>query len=1748
MARKLQRILFCAMLIGLWLIRCVSPGQVVINEIMYNPPAELGSDEDYEFIELFNSGDADTDISGWQLEGTGYTFPEGAVVPAQGFLVLCRNPQAVSAYYGIANVYGPYPGALENDGEELLLLDNSPTPLEMDILHYLDGSPWPTEADGDGSSLELLNPRLDNAFAGAWAASSPLTAYGTPGKVNSVFTESIPPIISLVSRTPQSPTSLDQVNVTATILDDDGIMSAHLHFSFENGFMVTEMRDDGNSGDGQAGDGVFGGFISVQADETLVKFYIVAEDTSGATSSLPYGAPETWYCFRVEDSPIEEGDVVINEIMYNNPFLLDVDNEWVELYNTTDHTIDISCWSLRDENDSHSFVLPEDTVIPSRGYLVVCRDVSVFQLQYGTEYPGAVAVGGFTFNLGDGNDSVRVFNANGVLIDIVDYRDDLPWPEAADGLGASMECADPTLDNDLFSVWGASLEPHPRGTPGQQNTVYSPDTHYTDLVINEIMYHPFSAEQKEKFIEIVNVGQEEISLNGWQLVGEVSFRFPDTATILPGEYVVVAADLTWMLGKHDVGKAFGNFQGLTATGGQEVALSNPKGVMVDYVDFKDNDPWPILPDGEGPSLELINPYDDNDFGRNWADGSPSSPGQQNSAFTTNNAPYITKAKHSPHEPKDSDSVVITAKVRDADGLLAVWVLYQAMGPGHYIRGTDASYLTSWRIVEMNDEGADGDAEAADGVYTATLPPQRHRTLVRYLIYARDASPDQKEARALRESDPSKNYAYFVYNGVPPYSADITYLGQPRTHTVLTKLPVYHLIANDYDVLECEYKGISFGDEVNRSDYKWRGTFVYEGDVYDHICFRLRGGVWRYTWQKRSYKLKFNRGRRFVMKDNYGNPHPEKRKKLNLNANIQQNWTGKRGEEGMYESLGYRLFRDAGVRFSYTTWIHFRIIDGASEIGADQYKGDFYGIFTEIENPDDNLLKAHGHPLSGNLYKMEGGWDKEVNDVPPLDDSDMQAFWDGYHSVQPVQWWRDNFNLESWYSYHAIVDGIHHTDIHAGKNYYFYRNPETNLWEVFPWDLDLVFDVPYGGGDGPFVSPVLGAYPDVFGVEYKNRLREILHLIYTEEHIFPIIDEWRDLIIEMTEADRDRWDQMPLPDPYPFQGQLERTPWQNLFEPLDVRISGLKSWILNRRSTMLGWAQDANIPAKPVNQSPPDGAPAQGIPLLVSSAFSDPSGDPHAASRWIIIKRGADWAYPLWDSGDDDVHRVSIVVPTEVLENQEWYEWRVKHRDSTNRWSKWSDPTSFQARIVSDPTAPTSPAGLSAQTPDYETVVLSWAASTDPESGILGYEIKRDGVLLTTGWAQLSYTDDTAIENTSYRYEVIAINGGGTKSGPAQLHVTTPQDDVPPTVLSVEAAAQDMVRIVFSEPLNPETATPLVNYRLSDWVSVMSVTLQPDGQTVELTTTAMSHGRTYDLTVANIADASSLSNAIAPGTTLGFTTQFEVEIWDIRLSTGNTFIVEDHYAAGSYVYSDQLYYVVGHPIPAELSEGSIQIRLPNAPDADRNSKTGEYLTFNVSFDVEVWVGFRISETLPAWLADGTWEFTEFTQYVDKSGGARYHDFYRKVFHRGEVVLGGNAQDPASVHSNFIVVIRPLSAPDPDRDDDGMLDDWEIAWFGNVSRQPAADDDLDGKTNFEEFAAGTSPIDPLSLFDITQIGVNGEQVEVRWHPTSYKYYQVYYSSSPAGEWFPLGQPQDSGGGAQVDEDASSARQRYYRVEVW
>jgi hypothetical protein len=150
---------------------------VMISEIHYNPSGDLqGEDEDFEFLELFNYEKEQVDLSGYKFtDGITFTFPEGSYISPGEFLLLVSNPivyeNSGARYFQITG------GRLDNAGEILTLCDHENN--IIDQVHFDDHYPWPREPDGDGPSLELQSPRLDNALASSWQASQ--VKGGSPG-------------------------------------------------------------------------------------------------------------------------------------------------------------------------------------------------------------------------------------------------------------------------------------------------------------------------------------------------------------------------------------------------------------------------------------------------------------------------------------------------------------------------------------------------------------------------------------------------------------------------------------------------------------------------------------------------------------------------------------------------------------------------------------------------------------------------------------------------------------------------------------------------------------------------------------------------------------------------------------------------------------------------------------------------------------------------------------------------------------------------------------------------------------------------------------------------------------------------------------------------------------------------------------------------------------------------------------------------------------------------------------------------------------------------------------------------------------------------------------------------------------------------------------------------------------------------------------------------------------------------------
>ncbi len=176
----------------------ISP--VVITEVMYHP---LESDG-VEYVEIKNHTDAAALLHDpaypdhvWRVSGIDFEFPSGSQLGAGELaLIVSTDPDTFRAAHGLPSsvqVFGPFSGRLDNAGESLRLqrpgeaVEDGNGGLDyryvtVDRIDYDNGSPWPSEADGGGASLERRGLTTYGNQASNWIA----TDGGSPG----AYTES----------------------------------------------------------------------------------------------------------------------------------------------------------------------------------------------------------------------------------------------------------------------------------------------------------------------------------------------------------------------------------------------------------------------------------------------------------------------------------------------------------------------------------------------------------------------------------------------------------------------------------------------------------------------------------------------------------------------------------------------------------------------------------------------------------------------------------------------------------------------------------------------------------------------------------------------------------------------------------------------------------------------------------------------------------------------------------------------------------------------------------------------------------------------------------------------------------------------------------------------------------------------------------------------------------------------------------------------------------------------------------------------------------------------------------------------------------------------------------------------------------------------------------------------------------------------------------------------------------------------
>ena len=156
----------------------VSPlkGNLSLSEVMYNP---IGGDA-FEYLELLNAGSSEVNLRDAQFD-RGITYRFGNLSLAAGErIVVAKNRESFLSRYGTVGIRladGQFEGRLKNGGETIALIDgDGDRVFEVD---YGDSGDWPGRAEGNGSSLEVIDPQLDLNNAANWNSS--IRYHGTPG-------------------------------------------------------------------------------------------------------------------------------------------------------------------------------------------------------------------------------------------------------------------------------------------------------------------------------------------------------------------------------------------------------------------------------------------------------------------------------------------------------------------------------------------------------------------------------------------------------------------------------------------------------------------------------------------------------------------------------------------------------------------------------------------------------------------------------------------------------------------------------------------------------------------------------------------------------------------------------------------------------------------------------------------------------------------------------------------------------------------------------------------------------------------------------------------------------------------------------------------------------------------------------------------------------------------------------------------------------------------------------------------------------------------------------------------------------------------------------------------------------------------------------------------------------------------------------------------------------------------------------
>lgn len=346
------------------------------------------------------------------------------------------------------------------------------------------------------------------------------------------------------------------------------------------------------------------------------------------------------------------------------------------------------------------------------------------------------------------------------------------------------------------------------------------------------------------------------------------------------------------------------------------------------------------------------------------------------------------------------------------------------------------------------------------------------------------------------------------------------------NTYVHEIRVYFEQPNFWEILTLNYN-FEMDNDPNTSNQPILAKVKIDGTEVDSVAVNQKGFFSNWgagSSLKKPLKLDFNE---------FADGEYDNLKSLNLQNAFKD-------PSFMRDMLSYQILRDFGVAAPRSSYAKVYLND------------ELWGLYVVVESVNKTFLKEHFGDNDGNLYKAGFtsmkflGNDQQAYYMDfELKTNETANDWSGLIDFldivnnTPDHLFRDSLvahlDMDSYLKSMAVDVSIVNWDSHFdhGRNFYLYDNPATGKFHWIPWDYNLAFagsgfnyDITLEQLRNQFeydkILPKRVLDNDEIKEEYLQIACELHQEIFTNEHLDPIIDVSKDLIINAIEEDPNKF--------------------------------------------------------------------------------------------------------------------------------------------------------------------------------------------------------------------------------------------------------------------------------------------------------------------------------------------------------------------------------------------------------------------------------------------------------------------------------------------------------------------------------------------------------------------------------------------------------------------------------------------------